>query len=118
MLRPCAALALAGSDDRRAASLFADSLTLAHAVDDKVKVADALEGVAAVAVQQGQAEHAATHVLGAAAALRDRIAAPVAAHRRAALARIIAASRAVLDEVAFASAWDTGQGWTLEQAIS
>jgi predicted ATPase/transcriptional regulator with XRE-family HTH domain len=112
-----ASVALADSDVERAASLFADSLTLAHAVDDKVQVADALEGVAAVAVQHGQVELA-THVLGAAAALRDRIAAPVAAHRRAALTRVLAASRAALDEVAFASAWDVGQGWTLEQSVA
>jgi predicted ATPase/transcriptional regulator with XRE-family HTH domain len=112
-----ASVALADSDIGRAASLFADSLTLAHAVDDKVQVADALEGVAAVAVQQGQTERA-VRLLAAAVALRDRIAAPVAAHRRAAHTRVLAASRAVLDEVAFASAWDIGQGWTLGQSVA
>jgi hypothetical protein len=73
--------------------------------------------VASVAVRQGQAERAA-RVLGAAAALRDRIEAPVAAHRRAALARIIAASQAELDEATFTTAWNVGQVGTLEQAIS
>jgi predicted ATPase/transcriptional regulator with XRE-family HTH domain len=111
------ALALVQGEDARAASLFGTSLTLAHGVDDKMKVADGLEGVASVAVRQGQAERAA-RVLGAAAALRDRIEAPVAAHRRAALARIIAASQAELDEATFTTAWNVGQVGALEQAIS
>jgi predicted ATPase/transcriptional regulator with XRE-family HTH domain len=116
----CAGLAdvsLACGDPRRAVSLFGESLSLANAVDDKAKVADALEGVATVAIRQGRAE-AAARTLGAVAALRDRIAAPVPAHRRAAHAGVIIASRAALGEAAFAAAWGIGQAWSLEQATA
>jgi predicted ATPase len=112
-----ASLALANGDNGRAASLFGTSLGLAHGVDDKVKVADALEGVAAVAIRQDQAVFAA-RVLGGAAALRDRIKAPVPAHRRAAHAQNISATRSELDESTFASAWKTGQAWSLEQTVT
>jgi predicted ATPase len=112
-----ATLVLAQGDDARAASLFRASLRLAHGVDDKLKVADALEGVASVAARQGQTARAA-QVLGAAAALRERIEAPVVAHHRAAHAQLIAATRATLDADPFAVAWDTGQAWPLEQAVA
>jgi tetratricopeptide (TPR) repeat protein len=111
------AVALAQGEDRRAASLFGTSLALAYGVADQIKVADALEGVAGVAVGRGQAKQAA-QLLGAAAALRARIEAPVAAHRRAGLDRIVAAARAGLDATAFAAAWATGQAWSLEQAVN
>jgi tetratricopeptide (TPR) repeat protein len=110
-----ASVARARGDDRRAASLFGESLILAQGVDDKLQVADALEGVATIAVRQGQAERTA-QLLGAATALRDRMEAPVAAHRRAVLADSIAASRAALGHAAFVAAWNVGQAWTMEQA--
>jgi predicted ATPase len=112
-----ASVALAGGDHTRAASLCGESLALAQKVDDKLKIADGLEGMAAVAVQQGQATPA-TRLLGAATALRDRIDAPVAAHRRAALDRVVATSRAGLDERAFDAAWESGRALSLPQAIA
>jgi hypothetical protein len=93
------------------------SLSLAHGVDDQLKVAEALEGVAAVAVQQGRAKDAAS-VLGAAAVLRQRTEAPVAAHRRPAHERVIAAARAALDPATFTAEWDTGGAWPLPQTVS
>jgi len=72
-----ATLALIGGDAARAASLFGTSLTLSHHVDEKMIVADALEGLAGV----GSATVHAAQVL-AAAALRERIETPVAAPPR------------------------------------
>ena len=42
----------------------------------------------------------------------------MAAHRRAALERIVAASRAALGEATFTAAWEAGQAWPLEQAVA
>jgi hypothetical protein len=108
--------ALAQKDESRAASLFGTSLALAHGVEDKMKIADNLEGVADVAVRLGQAEQAAS-LLGAAAALRDRISGPIPAHRRDDHARIVAAARAGLAAERYAAAWQTGQSWSLAEAV-
>jgi hypothetical protein len=107
-----ATLALIGGDATRAAPLFGTSLTLSHHVDEKMIVADALEGLAGV----GSATVHAAHVL--AAALRERIETPVAAHRRAAHAETVASTRADLDVAAFAAAWESGQSWSLAQAVT
>jgi hypothetical protein len=108
-----ATLALIGGGAARAATLFGTSLALSHHVDDKMIVADALEGLAGV----GSATVHAAHVL-AAAALRERIEAPVAAHRRAAHAETVASTRAGLDVAAFAAAWESGQSWSLAHAVT
>jgi predicted ATPase/transcriptional regulator with XRE-family HTH domain/Tfp pilus assembly protein PilF len=112
-----AAVALAEEDYARAATLFGRSLTLAHTVDDKMIVADALEGLAGAAVRQDEAERAA-QLLGVAAALRDRIEAPVAAHRRATHTQIVAATRASLEPATFAAAWEIGQNRPLACAVA
>jgi tetratricopeptide (TPR) repeat protein len=112
-----ATLALVSGDIAQAASLFGTSLALAHKVDDKMIVADALEGLAGVAARGEHVEHAA-QLLGAAADLRDRIEAPVAVHRRAAYAEIVAAIRTLLDDAEFAVAWETGKGWPLAQTVA
>jgi predicted ATPase/transcriptional regulator with XRE-family HTH domain len=112
-----ATLAFVGGDDARAASLFGTCLALSHHVDDKMIVAGALEGLAGAATRQDEAERAG-QLLGAAAALRDRIEAPVAAHRRASHAGIVAATRAGLDTATFTAAWESGQAWPLEQAVA
>jgi predicted ATPase/transcriptional regulator with XRE-family HTH domain len=112
-----ASLALIQGDNALAASLFGESLTLADGVGDKMKVADGLEGLAGVAVRQGQAERAAL-MLGTAAALRDRINAPIAAHRRDNHESITSSIRVELGKAAFAAAWQIGQGWSLDQAVT
>ena len=49
-----ATLALLQGDDARAAALVGTSLALAQTVDDQLKIAEALEGVAAVAAHRAQ----------------------------------------------------------------
>jgi predicted ATPase/transcriptional regulator with XRE-family HTH domain/Tfp pilus assembly protein PilF len=111
-----AAVALSDGDDVRAASLFRVSLTLSHGVDDKMNVAEAVEGIAGVAIVRGYAARAA-QLLGAASALRNRINAPVPAHRQATLARAIATTRVALDTASFAAAWDAGRAWSLDKSV-
>jgi hypothetical protein len=80
-------------------------------------VADVLEDLAGVSIRQNEAERAA-QLLAAAAALQERIEAPVAAHRRAAHAETVASTRAGLAVAAFAAAWESGQSWSLAQAVT
>jgi hypothetical protein len=42
----------------------------------------------------------------------------VAAHRRDTLAATVAAARAGLGQTRFTSAWETGRGWSLDQAVA
>jgi predicted ATPase/transcriptional regulator with XRE-family HTH domain len=112
-----AGVALAQDDATCATSHFRTSLALALSADDKMTVADNLEGVADVAIRRGDTVRGA-QLLGAASALRARIEAPVAAHRRTALEAIVSASRTVLSEATFTEAWNTGQGWSLAEAVS
>jgi hypothetical protein len=97
--------------------MFQLSIRFAHSVDDKMTIADALEGLAGVAVVRGDAT-AAVQLLGAATALRERNNTPVAAHRRASLERTMGSSRAELDPDAFAAVWGEGQSWSLAEAVS
>jgi hypothetical protein len=112
-----ATLALIGGDAARAATLFGTRLALSHHVDDKMIVADALEGLAGVAARRDEAGRAA-QLLGTAGALQECIEAPVAAHRRAAHAETVASTRAGLDVAAFGAAWESGQSWSLVQAVT
>ena len=104
-------------DDRQAAALFGTALALSRDVDDKLNVADCLEGLAGPVTRLGQAASAA-RLLGSTAALREAIGAPVAAHFRATYDQIVAATRAKIGEAAFEAAWAAGRALPLERAIA
>jgi hypothetical protein len=76
-----------------------------------------LEGLAGAAMREGETEHAA-RLVGAAAALRQQIAAPIAAHRRAAHAGTVAAARERLGDAGFAAACQAGEAWSVAQAVA
>jgi non-specific serine/threonine protein kinase len=80
-------------------------------------VANALDGVAAVAAVRGQPERAA-RLHGAAAALRERMGAAVAPWERPAYERDLAAARAALAPDAFDAAWAAGAAQPLEEAVA
>ena len=69
-------VAHAQGDDGRATALYEESLTLCRELGDKHGLAECLEGLAGVAVAQQHLERAA-RLLGAAAALREAIGAPL-----------------------------------------
>jgi non-specific serine/threonine protein kinase len=109
-------VALAQGDYVSAQALFDESLTLAWELGDQRGVAMVLEGVAAVAAQTGQPVPAA-RLYGAAERLREAIGAPLPPGDRGTYDRGVAAARAGLNEVAFASVWAAGRAVSLEQAL-
>jgi tetratricopeptide (TPR) repeat protein len=104
-------------DYERAAALYEECLTLYRRVGDKWGSAVCLEGLAVVASAQGQPERA-TRLVGAAAALREAIGAPVSPADQDRYERIIAALRATLGGDAFTSAWALGRTLPLEQVVT
>jgi non-specific serine/threonine protein kinase len=95
---------------------FRDALVLFGEFGDPATIARSLEGVASVAVECGQPERCA-RLLGAADALRERIAHPVDAEDRRAYDRARETSRAGLGDDAFAAAWAAGRHLQGEEAI-
>ncbi len=104
-------------DQLMARTLYQESLDVAREVGDKVLIALGLEGLAGVVGTQGEPVWA-TRLWGAAAALRDRIGAPMPPIERAGYERATAAVRMHLGEQIFATAWTEGRAMTPEQALA
>ncbi|MDQ5830451.1 MAG: tetratricopeptide repeat protein, partial [Actinomycetota bacterium] len=103
--------------DARASKLYAESLELMRRFGFRSAAVDCLEGLARVAAMQGRPERAA-RLLGASAALRDEMGAPLAPTSRADHDHAANAARAALGEDAFAAAWAVGHAMSLEEAIT
>ena len=84
---------------------------------NKREIAYCLEGLAAVAGEQGQPDRA-CRLFGAAAALRKTGGWPLEPVYQSEYQRQVAALRDTLGEKAFAAAWAEGQAMTLGQAIA
>lgn len=101
---------------RAAHELYERALAILQDVEDEWWIAWCLEGVAGVATVQEQPARAA-RLFAAAQALRDAIGAPRPPAYRSYYEHNLAAARNLLDETAFAAAWQEGQAMTSEQAI-
>jgi hypothetical protein len=99
-----------------AAACFAESLAIWREPGSWRQIVEALEGVAEVAEARRQ-PHRAARLFGAAAALRESGGWPLLPVYRADLEQSVAATRAALDEEAFAAAWAEGRAMQPEQAI-
>jgi predicted ATPase/DNA-binding XRE family transcriptional regulator len=109
----------ARGDIAAARACYAESLRLGGEMGDRELAAPTLEGLAAAcAVQEAPRWQHAARLLGAAAALRVAINAPLASGERATYDRTVAAARASLGEADFAAAWAAGAALALEQAIA
>jgi predicted ATPase/DNA-binding SARP family transcriptional activator len=104
-------------DDRAAAALYVESLALFQTIDHMPGVASDLDGLAWVAGARGRPGQAAL-LYGAAEALRDPLAAPVAPIDRADYERRVAAVRACLGEAGFGAAWEAGRAMGMEAAVA
>jgi tetratricopeptide (TPR) repeat protein len=105
----------------RAAVLFADSLALFRDMGGLRGIALSLDGLARVVTVPStgpEALHRATRLLGAAAALREAIGAPLVPYEQAGYERAVAALRGALGDAAFQTAWAAGHALTPEQAIA
>jgi ATP/maltotriose-dependent transcriptional regulator MalT len=98
-----------------ARTLYEENLALCREMGDK-NIAPALEGLASVAMGQGQPAWA-TRLWGAAEALRETIGAPIWPVERASYKRSVAAACTLIGERAFAAAWAEGRTMPLEQTL-
>jgi predicted ATPase/class 3 adenylate cyclase len=108
---------LALHDHPTASTRFKESLDLRREMGAKRGVADSLESLAFVALNAGQAARAA-RLCGAASGLRDAIGAPVEPVERPGYDDLLDATRALLGDTSFDSAWAAGRAQSLEHAIA
>ena len=106
---------LAVGDLPQAQRYFAQALTVFRRAGMRRHVAWCLEGMASAAAQS--VPHAAPRLWGAAAALRDRLGAPMWPVDRPEYEQRVAACRVALGDAAFDAAWAAGQALTWEQAV-
>ena len=109
-------IALQGGDVPRATSLLHDALRRGHSVRALDACAAALEGIAAVAVQQNGAEPAA-HLIGAAEQVREGARRPLAPIERSAHEQTLRAVRQALGKAGFEAARKRGRAMHLDDAV-
>lgn len=100
-----------------AMALHHQALVLKWALGERRQIAITLEDLASIAGSTGQGERAA-RLLGAAAALRERIGAPQPLPERVVSEQAVAHSRELLGERAWAAAFSAGHECSLEQIIA
>lgn len=100
-----------------ASKTFAEALRIFHTLGARRDAAGALEGIASVAAAQGQPAVVA-ELLGAAAAIRESIGAPISPVDQSECERILAAARAALGDEAFTERWRAGQALTFDEAVN
>ena len=102
----------------RALGLYHEALRLVRGNPGTRVVTDVIEAVGVVATAVGQAERGA-RLLGAAGARRERMGLRYrVVENEVALERAVAAARAALGEVAFATAWAAGRNLRPEEAVA
>jgi predicted ATPase/DNA-binding CsgD family transcriptional regulator len=99
-----------------ACSKYEESLALFRELGEKWFIAACLEGLAGVYTVQKQTKLAVL-LLGAAAALRETIGAPLPPAFRPSYERTVAMARTQLGKEAFAAAWAEGRATPLEQLL-
>lgn len=110
-------LARANGDVVRTVSALHESLTLFHQLGDKTMLATVLAELGGVAASLGQPQRGA-RLLGAAAALREVIRAPIAPAERKAYEAKVASVHSLLGAAEFIVAWDTGQSLLPDEAVT
>nr|WP_246211618.1 tetratricopeptide repeat protein [Phytoactinopolyspora alkaliphila] len=107
-------LATCDGDLDRATDLLDAGLDIHQELGDQWRAASTVEAIAAVMVRRDQAKQAVV-MLGAAAAARHRIGAPVPVCEAPAHQATLTAARAELDDDAFDAAWQRGRETPLHQ---
>jgi non-specific serine/threonine protein kinase len=103
-------------DAERAESLYKESLALVKETGERSIIASCLEGLAGVAFGQGQLERAAI-LFGAAEGVREDAHTPLPLCRSADHESAVGAVRSAMGDAA-STAWLSGRGMSLEQAIA
>jgi predicted ATPase/class 3 adenylate cyclase len=95
---------------------YSRAIRFLHELGDAASLTEPLQGLAAVAIKSGDAEQG-VRLLGANAAIREQLGGgPPPEWLR--LGDPLADARAILDEDAFARAWDAGQRLTADEAVA
>src|SRR5919202_1929948 len=115
-LRALARAALEQGVDGPARELALESVQLGEDLGDKEGIAECL-GMLAATMGQGQLDRA-VRLLGAAAAIRERLGPSPAPELEAEEARTMAAARAHLGEQSFEAFWTQGRAITVGQAVA
>jgi predicted ATPase/DNA-binding CsgD family transcriptional regulator len=110
-------VALERGDVAEALARYRESLDLAQERGDRLRVANALDGVAGVAASLHQLQRAA-RLHGAAAALREQLGAALAPWDQSVHERALAAARAALGSAAFDAAQAAGAALPLDRAAA
>jgi DNA-binding CsgD family transcriptional regulator len=103
-------------DPERGKSLFVEALETAREQGGRFEILQCLEGLAGVAADRGQADHAAC-LFGAAERLRKEIGAELPFGLQLDYDRDVAAVRSHLGGEQFQAAWSAGSALTMRQAI-
>ncbi|GLV55260.1 hypothetical protein KDH_21070 [Dictyobacter sp. S3.2.2.5] len=101
----------------KAQALIEESLSLCTRVGDRWFIPSCLERLGEVVVRQGQPERAA-QLWGAAAAMREKIGAPIPPIERAPYQNAIAIARQQLGNERFSACWSSGYNQTPEQVLA
>jgi len=105
------------ADYEGAKAHFEEGIELAIGINARLEIAQFLEGLAALACDQGQLERSCV-LLGAAEQLRNTISTPLSTAEQADHERCLSTVRAKLDGAVFADAWAQGQAMSTEAAIA
>jgi predicted ATPase/DNA-binding CsgD family transcriptional regulator len=104
-------------DHTAALALYEESLAIARKIGSKLNIARCLEGMASILAVEREPVRAVL-LWGAAEALREFIGAPTWPIERASYELSVAATRALMGERAFVSAWAEGRTMPLEQIFA
>jgi len=116
-LRRLATIALRQSNDAHAIVCCQESLVLNVAIGDKRGIAGCLIGLAAITAMRGQWASVA-RLLGAVAALLERVATALLPADQADFDQALEATRTHLSPPLFAAMWEAGRALTLTQAMA
>jgi len=95
---------------------YRESLVISQEIGEKRAIVYCLEGFAKVTARQGNAKNAA-NLFGAANALRQAIGVPLDPSELAEIDQDVSATRELLNDQTFDSAWEEGLAMSMEQAI-
>jgi adenylate cyclase len=105
------------ADSESAVRLYRESLLLSHELGDRWATAYALEDIGGLAVLTDQPERA-LRLVGAAAALREALNAPLSPPEQALLDAALAPTRAALSAAEQSAATSQGRAMSVEQAVA
>ncbi|MFN2466183.1 MAG: adenylate/guanylate cyclase domain-containing protein [Candidatus Dormibacteria bacterium] len=117
MLNTLGRLTRISGDLGGASARHREALSMAAKLGSRLEIAASLEGLAAIAGEQGEGARAA-RLYGAAAAIREAIGAVVWPHVRVTHEQSLAASRAQVDADTWAAAWAEGEAMSQDEAVA